>query len=353
MMITPSVTTVKPLIKIRRDRLLPRPGEVVVTPGQEVNPVQVVARTSQQRGFTIVDGADILGVPPDDVPNYLLVEEGAAVQKKKPLLQKKGLFGSKSYSSPVNGILYQVSHGRLILQQTSDLLELRAMIRGVVAGYLGNRGVVIETQGSLVQGVWASGREGFGTIKIATESYDGPLLKEHIGADARGAVLVAGYVDRPGVLDAAESHSVRGVIVGSVPASMLHTLPALRFPIIVTDGFRQQPMAPPIFQLLQQSEGREASLFGADTGSWSRPEIVIPLPASDAPQQEVHSLQPLGVGQRVRLLRAPHAGVVGEVVEVYDRARATETGFHLPGASVAINEEEVLFVPYPNLDLIR
>ncbi|HSM55351.1 MAG TPA: hypothetical protein VK879_04280 [Candidatus Sulfomarinibacteraceae bacterium] len=340
-------------MKIRRERLLPRAGEVVVTPGQEVNPVQVVARTSHQRGFTIVDAADILDVSPADVPKYLLVEEGAAVQKKKPLLQKKGMFGSKSYSSPVNGILYQVSHGRLILQQTSDLIELRAMIRGVVAGYLGSRGVIIETQGSLIQGIWGSGREGFGTIKIASERNDAPLRKEHIGADARGAVLVAGYIDRPGVLEEAESNSVRGVIVGSVPTGMLHTLPALRFPIIVTEGFRQQPMAPPIFRLLQQSEGREASLFGADTGTWSRPEIVIPLPASDAVQQTADTLQPLAVGQRVRLLRAPHAGAVGEVIAVYERARATEVGFRMPGATVAINEEEVLFVPYPNLDLIR
>lgn len=352
-MITPGVTTVKPLTKIRRERLLPRGGEVVVNPGQEVNPVQVVARTSRQRGFTIVPAAEILGVPSDEVASYLLVEEGAAVQKKKPLLEKRGLFGGKSYSSPVNGILYQVNQGRLILQQTPDLIELRAMLKGVVAGYLGSRGVIIETQGSLIQGIWGSGREGFGTIKIASESNDAPLLKENIGVDARGAVLVAGYLDKPGVLEEAEGSSVRGVVVGSVPSGMLHTLPAFRFPIIVTEGFRRQAMASPIFRLLQQSEGREASLFGADTGTWSRPEIIIPLPASDAPQQAADALQPLAEGQRVRILRAPYASKVGKVVAIYNRARATEIGLRVAGAGVEISDEQVVFVPYPNLDLIR
>lgn len=354
-MIAHNVTPVQPFTKIRRERRLPQAGEVVVSLGQQVNPVQVVARTSQQRGYTIVPAAEILGVPEEEVAQYLLVEEGTAVQRKKPLLRKRGLFGGKEYVSPVNGTLYQVSNGRLVLQQTPDLLEVRAMIQGIVAGNLGNRGVVIETHGTLIQGKWANGREGYGTIKAVGEDRDLPLAREHIGADVRGTILVAGVLQQAGVLDLAEENSVRGVIVGSVPARLAPALSGYRFPIIVTEGFRGQKMSTPIFDLLRQMQGREASLLGAPANAWTRPEIIIPRPGRHEKSTAVSSETTisLNLGQTVRILREPYAGQVGQVIAIHGRARVTELGYRLPGADVAITDDRVIFVPFPNLDMIR
>ncbi len=352
-MIASSITTVQPYTQIRRERLLPHGGEIAVNMGQQVSAVQVVARASRQRGFTIVPAAEILGVAADEVANYLLVEEGAAIQKKKPLLEKRSLFGSKSYSSPVNGVLYQVDRGRLVLQHTPDLIELRAMMQGLVSGFLGNRGVIIETYGALIQAVWDSGQEGVGTVKMAVADHRDPLLQEHIGVDARGAILVAGYLDQRNVLEAAEESSVRGIIVGSIPSAWISSLSSLRFPIIVTEGFQGQRMAPPIFELLQQNEGREASLIASSSSAQSRPEIIIPQSGTERPQAADNQNQPLQIGQRVRLLRAPYAGVVGEVTAIHSRARTTEVGYRLPGADVLLAEGQQLFVPYPNLDMIR
>jgi hypothetical protein len=352
-MISSSVTTVQPHTQIRRERLLPHAGEIVVNMGQQVSAVQIVARASRQRGFTIVPAAEILGVAAADVPNYLLVEEGAAIQKKKPLLEKRSLFGSKSYSSPVNGILYQVDRGRLILQHTPDLIELRAVMQGFVSGFLGNRGVIIETHGALIQAAWSSGPDGVGTIQPVVTSNRDPLLQEHIGVDARGAILVAGYLDQRNVLEAAEESSVRGIIVGSIPSAWISSLSSLRFPVIVTEGFQGQHMASPIFELLQQNEGREASLLASSGIAHSQPEIIIPLSGAERPQAADNQNQPLQVGQRVRLLRAPYAGMVGKVTAIHSRARTTEVGYRVPGADVVLAEGQKVFVPYPNLDMIR
>ena len=353
-MIVPTQTTIKALTRIRRERLLPQAGEVIVSLGQQVAPVQVVARATRQRGFAIIPAAEILGVAAGDVSKYLLVEEGAAVQKKKPLLRKRGLFGGKSLTSPVNGVLYQVSNGRLILQPTPELIELRAMVHGFVAGFLGNRGVLIETNGTLIQAMYGSEREGYGKIKVVTESNDVPLHLEHIGADVHGSVLVAGYVDQIPVLEKAEDNSVRGIVVGSVPARLVPALDIFRFPILVTDGFGGQQMAPPVFQMLQQSEGREASLFGRDSAvQGGRPEIIIPLPATEEVQSPPGPTQQLAIGQRVRILREPYAGETGEVVGVNPHARSTEIGLRMAGASVALADGRIVFVPYLNLDLIR
>ncbi|MDX1662384.1 MAG: KOW motif-containing protein [Candidatus Promineifilaceae bacterium] len=319
-------------------------------PGDQVAPVQVVARTSRQQGYTIVRADEILGVDAEEVKKYLLVEEGAAVQREKPLLRKSGLFGGTKFTSPVNGILQQVRNGRLILQHTPDLFELRAMMEGTVHSVLLNRGVVIETQGSLIQARWSSGREGHGRIDVAAAEADEALREEHVGMEARGAILVAGRVDRVDVLAKAEENSVRGVVVGSVAGRLVDELPNFRFPILVTDGFAGQPMAAPIFRLLQQSQDREASLFGRMENG--RPEIVIPLPASPREETPSPAVQPVEEGQQVRILRAPHAGRVGKIVAVHSRAQTTAVGLRLGGADVALEDGTVVFVPFNNLDLL-
>lgn len=353
-MITPSQTIVKPMVKIRRERFLPQAGEVVVTPGQEVTPVQVVARTSQEKGFTVIPAAELLGVPAARVPEYLLIEEGTAIQRKKPLLRKRGLFNSKQFTSPINGVLYEVSNGRLILQQTPELFELRAMIRGRVASIRSGWGVIIETVGTVIQAAWGSGREGYGRIRVVTSTRDEPFTEEHIDADVRGTILVAGYLDQRDVLEKAEDNSVRGVIVGSVPAIMAPLLSEFRFPILVTEGFSRQPMTDSIFQLLRESEEREASLFGQkEATQGERPEIIIGTPSHESAAEVSRKLPTLDIGEQVRVLRAPYAGKVGKVVAIHTRPQSNPLGLRLPGADVALDEGQTVFIPYTNLDVIK
>ncbi len=346
-------TRVNPLTRILRERLLPQAGEVTVSRGQKVSPVQVVARTSQPQGYKIVPAAEILEVPPEELPKYLLVEEGAAIQRNKPLLRRSRLLGSKQYLSPINGVLYQVGNGRLILQHTPRLLELRAIVEGLVQSVRPGRGIVIETVGALLQAAWASPQEGYGKIRVVSEA-DAPLRARHIDADTRGAVVVAGYVDELEPLEKAEENSVRGVIAGSMPSALLSALDRFRFPIMITEGFMGQPMAEPLFRLLQQAEGRDASLFGQSNGAGGhRPEIIIPLPI-DRPLDALSPQLPvLAAGDQVRILRAPYAGQVGQVVAVYSRPRRSGLGILTPGADVMLDGGEAVFIPMANLDLLR
>ena len=353
-MITPSQTVVKPFLKIQRSRMLPHAGEVTVSHGQLVTPVQVVARTSRQRGFTVIPAAEILGVPPEDVPQYLLVEEGTAIQRKKPLLRKPGLVNGRQLTSPVNGVLYDVNRGRLILQRTPELFELRALLPGRVISVRSGWGVIIETTGTLIQAAWGSGRENYGKIRVVTGDRDEPFRDEHIDADARGTILVAGRLDRRGALDKAGENSVRGVIAGSAPASLVPLLSDYRFPILITEGFAGQPMARSIFQLLQQSEEREASLFGdKEATQEKRPEIIIPLPAAEGADDLSPGPLKLESGQHVRVLRAPHAGEIGRVVTVHRHSQDSSIGLRLPGADILLASGQVVFVPYPNIDVIK
>lgn len=347
------LTRVNPHTRILRERLLPHSGEVAVSKGQKVSPVQVVARASEPQGFAIVPAAEILGIVPSELARYLLVEEGAAVQRKKPLLRQRRLLSSKQYVSPINGVLYQVSNGRLILQHTPRLLELRAMVEGTVHSIRPGRGVVIATSGAVIQAAWATQQEGYGRLRIAAAA-DAPLRERHIDADVRGTVLVAGCLADVEALRAAEENSARGVIVGSAPAALLPALHSFRFPIMITEGFMGQPMAEPLFQLLQQAEGRDASLFGrSSTSGGNRPEIIIPMPATQPMQTGALDAAGLSVGDQVRILRAPYASQVGNVVAVFAQPRRSNIGIQTPGADVELPGGEVVFVPDANLDLLR
>ncbi len=353
-MIPASATTIQTNIRIRRERRLAQAGEITVVVGQQVTPVQVVARTSKQRGYTILPAAELLGVRPEEVSDYLLVEEGAAIQRKKPLLEKRSLFGSKTITSPVNGVLYQVNDGRLILQQTPDLLELRAMLPGMVTAFVGNHGVAIETKGALLEAKWASGREGYGTLKVLDQR-DTILTVEHIGvgADVRGMILIAGHINFMGPLELAEENSARGVIAGSVRANLVPELQRLRFPVMITEGFGAMPMSTPAFELLQACNGRDATLLGATDDDWLKPEIIVPLPEVDASRPGLSFPDQLELGQLVRVSRAPHAGRVGVIRTLVKRAQPTKPGYRLPGAEVALEDGQTIFVPYANLDMIR
>lgn len=349
MAIVPNQTVIKPLVTIKRERALGSAGEIVVRLGQQVTPVQVVARAGGQVDYFVVPAGEMLGMSPDEVAKNLLVEEGAAVQKGTALVRKTGLLSRKRIASPVDGVLYQVKAGRLIIQQSAELVELRAMMHGFVSHFVSNRGVMIETTGSLIQAGWSPGREGYGQLQVVTKNPDDTLRPNHIGADARGKVIVAGRLERPNVLERAEENSIRGLILGSVPSELRPALEAFALPVVVMDGFGYHPMNWPAFQLLKQSEGRDVCLLSRGP----RPEIIIPLPVNDDAEPLGKPELTLKQGQTVRILRQPYLGQIGEVATTYTRSRLTDVGFRTAGADVTLSSGHTVFIPYTNLDIIR
>jgi hypothetical protein len=345
-------TVVEPATKIRQERLLPTKGEVVVRVGQQVSPVQVVARAPQDTDFYVLPASDLLQIPPDQLSEHLLVDAGSTLEQGTPLVHKQSLLGRKNLVSPVEGILYEVRNGRLILQQISDWIELRAMVQGRIVSQVLNRGVVIEVSGSLIQAVWGSGKEGYGKIKVVTETADMPFTAEHVSGEVLDHAIVVGRVTELSALKAAEENDVRGLIAGSMPTALCQRARAFSFPIILTDGIGNQGMATPIFQLLRESEKREATLFARPPDrSGRRPEIVIPLAASGATEPPP-SRQPLAIGQTVRVLRPPYASQVGKIVKLYTHLQPTPINTRSHGAKVKLTDGQVVFVPYANLDAI-
>ncbi|MDI6822930.1 MAG: hypothetical protein QME87_00965 [Bacillota bacterium] len=106
---------------IRRERRLPFPGEVLVDPGQVVEPHTVVARTTLVPGMPhVVEVARELGVEPGEVPRYVLKGPGDRVTTGEILARAdRGLAGVRECRSPCDGVVEMIlaGHGQVLVRE--------------------------------------------------------------------------------------------------------------------------------------------------------------------------------------------------------------------------------------------
>ncbi len=345
-----SSTIISSLTRIRQKRLLPVPGKLVAKVGQEVSPVQVLARAASQVNYEVVPVCKLLRISPEELTEHLLVSKGAHVEPGVPLVKSRGL-GRKEFVSPVEGTLFDVVNGRLVFQRTSGIIELRALAHGRVVGLVGNQGVELEIQGSHIQAVWDSGKEGNGAIHVVAETAVSPLGNQTIDTEISKRILVAGKITQLEALEEADRAGVSGLIAGSITANLLEAAKSFSFPIFITDSIGDQGMAEPIFTLMQKSEAREVALFNSPPYAPEiRPGIVIPLKA--VPGEEAESKHSLALGQTVRILRSPYSNQVGTVTHIYQYARPTAVGSQVYSANITLADGQVVPIPIANLDII-
>jgi len=354
----PAETRVTPLTNVRRERMLPAPGEILVRAGDRVEPMQVVARTNLPGDFRILPVARLLGVPVQQVERYLLVVPGDTVQQGQ-IIAKRGRLLARSVKSPIDGMVTASGGGRVLIETPPVPFELHAYISGTVTNVLAPHGLVVETTGALIQGVWGAGGEptgeSLGVLKCMVENPDEPLQAQAIDPSCHGMILVGGTGLSSAALEQAQQLQVRGIVVGGLLPELIPQVEQLPFPVVVTEGIGTVPMAEPIFHLLTTNDGREASISGRTRPRWPavRPEIVIPLPAETLPPSQTEHGAPLAVGTRVRVVQPPYLGAVGTVTALPTRARRTETGIEVHGAEVDLGQEAPVFVPLVNLEALR
>ncbi|MFO7683860.1 MAG: hypothetical protein R6X34_27840 [Chloroflexota bacterium] len=344
-------TIVNAQIRIKRKRLLPTVGTIVTGVGQKVTANQTVARANSGTKFQVIPLSEMLNIPPSEVGGLLTLAPGARIHQGMPLIEKKRFMGrSLKFDAPYDGEFYGIKHGRLIIKQAGEVVELRALIPGRVIKVFPNQGVVLETFGSLIQGVWSTPGEVTGTLKVLTYSPDGFIFPEQITPDLTGAITAIGHIDQPLVLEKAADMGIRAVITGTMPAHMFGVAKTCGLSVYVTNGAGMHGFSQPVFDVLKEAEGRTATLFssGLEAG---RPEIIIPADKKIT-DEPVSPTKPLAVGQQVHLLRRPYTNQMAEIVHIYTRAQMTLLGFRAYGADVRLKNKQVIFVPFANMEAI-
>lgn len=348
----PSVRYFVALCTVRRQRKLRGPGTITVRVREKVQPSDVVAEVQPPAKHHFLDLAAGLGVPPAEVGRHVKVDLGARVESGQILAGPVGI-ARRTMRAPANGRVLALSRGRMLFEALQDPYPLQAGLPGEVAGSDGSSSVTIETTGALAQGVWGNGRRGWGVLRTVGSDPGERLQPAKLDITLRGALMVAGTLDNPAPLHQATELSVRGMVLGSMAAELIPVALRMAYPIILTEGFGAIPMNGPAYELLNANAGREASLEATIREAFDAqlPEVIVPLPASQraATPDNVIPLQP---GVRVRSLRAPYAGAVGNLLHLLPRPEGYPSGVMARSATVELAGIGPVSIPLANLEVI-
>jgi hypothetical protein len=95
----PPETRVLPLTKIRRERMLPRPGKVLVNSGDRVQPAQPVAQTEVSGEVSVVNVAHLRALR---LPAHKYIKSRKALTYDDTVIAS-GLTSAGRVKSPANG----------------------------------------------------------------------------------------------------------------------------------------------------------------------------------------------------------------------------------------------------------
>lgn len=349
-------TRISPMTRIRIERTLPAPGEILVKTGERVEARQKIARVPARGKIQVVNVARMLGLDNHDLSRVMVKKQGDRVQAGEILATRQRVlpFLHKPCRSPNAGRLAAIGYGWVVIELEGDIggepaagsesqaIDLLALVTGQVTAIRDRRSVTIETIGAYIAGACSLGGEGLGVLQVSAEDRSAMLTADDIGMGSNNAILVAGAGVSPEALDRADEMKVKGIVVGGISSSLQDRVPAPSFPIVATEGYGKLPMSAMMFDILKQLEGRDAYISGQMGQTWddTRPAIIVPLPerggqedselsSGDVPQG------PAQIGHQVRAVRHPHLSRVGKIVSIPAASQQLPSGLSLPGAHVA------------------
>ncbi|MCS6296379.1 MAG: hypothetical protein H8K09_09115 [Nitrospira sp.] len=368
---TPGLTVTE-RTTVRRRRILPLPGTVLVKVGDAVRADTAVARAELPGKVVPLNLANQLGIAPDEINDYLVKKEKDSVQKDDVLAENKPFIKwfKTEIRSPITGKVESVSTitGQILLREPPRVLELRGYIDGAVAEVHPDQGVTVESTCSLVQGIFGIGGETSGELIMGVKAPDQPLLPEQLNQSMKGKVVVGGAFLSAATMTRAKELGIIGLVVGGIHDKDLRALlgydlgvaitgtEQVGFTLILTEGFGTIPMAPKTFALLSAHAGQKASISGATQirAGVIRPEIIIPhsgpAAATKLAQAEREGIQ---LGDPVRIIRDPLFGKIGAVSGLPSELRAIPTESEVRVLEVRFPDGTTTVVPRANIEVIE
>ena len=371
---TPGLTVTEGMT-IQKERRLPLEGEVLVEAGTRVKAEDVVAKADLPGNVQLLNVANLLSVPPNEIAEYMLKSVGEPVSTDEIIATTKGLFGlfKSQARSPIDGTIEAISDvtGQVILREPPIPVEVKAYTDGTVTETVSTEGVTVETYGTYIQGIFGIGGETVGNLVIVAMSSSDDLTAEQILPEHRESILVGGSLVTTDAIQKAIQHGVRGIIAGGIDDADLRELlgyelgvaitgsEAIGITLVITEGFGGVAMAEQTFTLLNARAGMKTSINGATQirAGVVRPEIVIPLAseaagsASDDTDGAAEGI--LEVGSSVRIIREPYFGQLGRVTELPVELQNLETEARVRVLRVELENGEQTTLPRANVEAIE
>lgn len=358
--------------KINKERRLPLKGTVVVENGTTVQPDDIVAKTDLPGNVQMVNVANQLNIDADDVNDAMTVNVGSEVRKDDMIAETKGLFGmfKSNVTAPVDGTIEVISDttGQVVIREAPIPVEIDAYMSGRIKEVIPEEGVVIESEGVFIQGIFGIGGESRGDLAVIVKDREEEITEELITSKLAGKIVVGGSFISLKAYKKAIQMKVAGVVVGGFNYFDLedilgYTLGVaitgsedLVTSLILTEGYGKIRMGSQTFDLLKEHHGKFTSVNGATQirAGVIRPEIVIPLSGDElkGDHKDAYASEGIQAGSLVRVIRAPYFGRMGKVVDLPSELRKMESETMVRVAIIEIDGENIE-IPRANLEMVE
>jgi hypothetical protein len=390
---------------VRKERRLPIAGEVVVEKGAAVRAEDVVARADLPGDVETVNVVNQLGIQPSELTGYMLKQVGDAVARDEVIAETRPwLKWFKSVArSPIDGTVETVSQvtGQVLLRTAPRPVAVRAYIDGTVVEVEEREGVVVETTGAFIQGIFGVGGETHGELAVAGNGPDADIRPDDLSDDLADKIVVAGALVTSEVYERASGIGIAALVCGGFHDRDLRRLLGydlgvaitghedIKPILIMTEGFGRMAMARATYELLASHAGQRASANGATQirAGVLRPEIIIPTAAGGEAPAEVGGVssevvggvssrrvlsgmgtsRPLGTsrppghpahagltaGSPVRIIREPRFGHLGVVKSLPTGVEAVESEAKVRVVEVEFADGTAAIVPRANVEAIE
>jgi hypothetical protein len=301
----------------------------------------------------------------------MLKQPGETVSRNEVIAQSKSFFGlfKSSARATIDGTLENVSHvtGQVTLREAPIPVGVTAYYDGVVTEVMEREGVMIETTGAMIQGIFGIGGEQVGTLAVAVETPD-QVATEEVLKDVAGKIVVVGAYASHDLIMKARAAGALGLVAGGMSDSDLKQLLGydlgvaitgsedIGLTVVVTEGFGILPIADKTFELLRTLQGRKVSINGATQirAGVMRPEIIVPL-LENRGQRETADIfkSGLGEGMTIRIIRQPDFGSLATVTGLPSELRPLESEARVRVLTAVLPDGTEITVPRANVEMIE
>jgi hypothetical protein len=366
---------VTPDTVIRKHRILPIPGEVLVVEGMSVTATTEVAQTALPGKVYPINVANKLSILPSELSSYLLKHQGEVIGKDQPLAENKPFIRwfKTQVQAPISGTIESISHvtGQVFLREPPEVIRLSAYTDGTVVEVIPHQGVIVESRCAFIQGIFGVGGESSGTLVLAVKRPDEVLTANYLKPDHKDKIVVGGALVQQDTFTRARELGVRALVVGGVHDRDLKDLlgydlgiaitgtEKIGLTLIVTEGFGEIPMAKRTFELLADRAGQKASCSGATQirAGVIRPEVIVPLAQEDMckVQDARHKVSEEGmrVGDTIRIIREPYFGVIARVKDLPSELQSIPTESQVRVLIATLPNGQQVTIPRANVEMIE
>ncbi len=344
-----SVTHVSALAMVRRTRLLPYSGRVMVHESQKVKASDTIATCILPGRHVRIDLRQALNVKQlEKIAPLVEKKVGDALQKGDIIAQTKGML-RRIVRAPSNGYLISIDNGLALLEIDNQVFELKAGFSGFVHEIIPEKGAVIEYSGALIQGTWGNGKSNMGILASSNQDPGVEFTRTSLDVSMRGGIWLGSFCSQADALQACAELPLRGLILASMTADLIPVANSMPFPIILTEGFGNTPMNDAAYKLLATNDKREVSISASpwDRATGERPEIYIPLPSEGNALTDIIELLP---DQRVRVNMPPFSSKIGTIIRLHPSMTRLDNGIQVLAADVQFENSTAATIPVANLD---